>query len=125
MKILFHTISSYEKAIDFSIKDDKNSVNLKGNLNRINKNFVQLQAKLSGVICLDCDICANEYEYYLNEDINFKISDKPFNTKNSDELLDDEYDIIEFLDGIIDIKEIVLSEINAIKCDYHYCDKCK
>jgi hypothetical protein len=33
--------------------------------------------------------------------------------------------IIEFLDGIIDLDEIISSEVNAIKFDYHKCEKCK
>jgi hypothetical protein len=36
----------------------------------------------------------------------------------------DDLDIIEFLDGQIDISYILESEINALKSDYNYCGKC-
>ncbi len=33
-------------------------------------------------------------------------------------------DIIEFLDGEIDLSYILESEITSIESSYHYCDKC-
>jgi hypothetical protein len=36
----------------------------------------------------------------------------------------DDLDIIEFLDGKIDLLYILESEITSIESSYHYCDKC-
>jgi hypothetical protein len=66
---------------------------------------------------LCCDRCGQNYDYDLGSQLKLKLSDLV--SENKDDL-----DIIEFLDGKIDILYILKSEINSIQSDYHYCVKC-
>jgi hypothetical protein len=51
----------------------------------------------------------------------------PLNLTLSDEVIEteDDLDIIEFLDGIVDLEFIVQSEIVSVQNEYHYCKKCE
>ncbi|MCB4780254.1 MAG: hypothetical protein LGB62_03420, partial [Sulfurovum sp.] len=55
--------------------------------------------------------------YRVSFELKLTLSDQV--SENKDDL-----DIIEFLDGIIDITYIIESEINAIEGVFHYCDQC-
>ena len=76
-----------------------------------------LDAKLKGCLDLDCDRCGTHYNYDMSGQLKLKLSDLVSEDK-------DDLDIIEFLDGKIDILYILQSEINSIQSDYHYCDNC-
>ena len=53
----------------------------------------------------------------MNGNLRLKLSDLISEDK-------DNLDIIEFLDGKIDVLYILESEINSIKSSYNYCDIC-
>ncbi len=72
---------------------------------------------MSGSIELSCDRCGNAFDYDLGSNLKLKLSDQVSEDK-------DDLDIIEFLDGEIDISYILQSEINTLKSAYHYCNKC-
>ena len=56
----------------------------------------------------------------VNEEIEFFISDGIYEDENSIEL-----DVVESFDGIADIDELLNSEIELIKSDYHSCKECE
>jgi len=66
---------------------------------------------------LSCDRCGDTFDYDLDNKLRLKLSDQVSEDK-------DDLDIIEFLDGEIDISYILQSEINTLKSAYHYCDAC-
>ncbi len=103
--------------LEFSI--ESNDIVFKGSLKYDTENLVYLQATLNGSIDLDCDLCAEEFTLPLNEDIDFFISNGVYNGMNED------YDVVEAIDGNIDLKELLNSEIELINSDYHSCEKCK
>ena len=72
---------------------------------------------MSGSIELSCDRCGDTYNYDLNNKLQLKLSDIVSEDK-------DDLDIIEFLDGEIDLSYILQSEMNTFKSAYNYCDKC-
>ncbi len=113
MKIHFDKIGSLTK--DFNYSDD--GVSFIGTLNKLSYHRVSLEGKLSGSIDIDCARCAESIKYILDSNLKFTISDEFIKTTNN-------LNIIEFLDGVIDIKYIVDSEINSIKISYIYCEKC-
>ncbi len=69
------------------------------------------------VLELDCDRCGDTFNYDLDHKLQLKLSDIVSEDK-------EDLDIIEFLDGEIDMLYILESEINTFKNTYNYCDKC-
>jgi len=115
LKVAFKKITKLP--LDFELKSDE--IIFKGYLEYHSGKLVLLKANLTGFVNRPCDICAEEFKLNLNEDIEFFISDGTF---KDDEL---ELDVVEFFDGFIDIDELLKSEIELIKSDYHKCDNCK
>jgi len=114
MKIVFDKVGNQQKS--FSLTNQ--NVNFEGTLEKIGYHLVSLKSHLEGKIDLVCDRCGKEYQ----EDIKFPL--ELTLSKNVIETEDD-LDIIEFLDGIIDLDFILQSEIASIQNTYHYCDSCK
>lgn len=113
MTIVFDKISSTAKPIELSSK----GITLDGLLHKSGYHQVTLDARLNGCLDLDCDRCGNTYNYIMDTKLKLKLSDLVSEDK-------DDLDIIEFLDGKIDLLYILESEITSIESSYHYCDKC-
>ncbi|SFZ98470.1 hypothetical protein MNB_SV-5-196 [hydrothermal vent metagenome] len=113
MTIVFDKIGSTAKPIELSF----NGVTLDGTLQKSGYHQVTLDAKLNGSFEMSCDRCGDTYDYDIDSNLKLKLSDIISEDK-------DDLDIIEFLDGKIDILYILQSEINTIQSTYHYCDKC-
>ena len=113
MKIVFDKIGSTAKPIELSSK----GVVLKGTLQKSGYHQVTLDAQMSGTLELSCDRCGDTYESKIDNKLQLKLSDLV-----SEDKVD--LDIIEFLDGEIDLSYILQSEINTFESTYHYCDKC-
>ncbi len=94
------------------------SVRLEGTLYKKASHRVELDATLRGTMSLDCDRCGRPYDRDLDEHLTLQISDEVVQDK-------DNLDIIEFLDGRIDILFLLESEINALEGDYHFCPQCE
>ncbi|HFQ62430.1 MAG TPA: hypothetical protein ENK39_09075 [Epsilonproteobacteria bacterium] len=113
MKIVFDKVGSTAKPFELS----SNGVSLEGTLQKSGYHQVTLDAKLGGNLELDCDRCGKTYDYALDSKLRLKLSDLVSEDK-------DDLDIIEFLDGEIDILYILQSEITSIQSSYHYCENC-
>ncbi len=113
MTIQFDRIGSFEKPFELKLE----GVTFQGTLKKIGYHRVQLKAALDGSIELDCDRCGQSYPYILKSQLSLVLSDEILNDK-------EDLDIIEFLDGMIDIDYILKSEIEVQKSTYHYCPKC-
>ncbi len=113
MQIVFDKIGSTTKPFELEVE----GVSLDGTLQKSGYHRVSLEAKLDGSIDLDCDRCGSTYTHKLDNSLKLSLSDQVSEDK-------DDLDIIEFLDGVIDLTYILESEINALKGAYHYCDKC-
>jgi len=123
MKIPFQNIGPQPKTIDAHLEEDDFSIRIQGELSRKNLGMARLEGTLHGTIQLECDRCGEVFPFHVDEKVTLKITDTPH--KSSEGLGDEQdYDIIEFLDGIVDLDEIIISEVNAIKFDYHKCEKC-
>ncbi|QFR43878.1 hypothetical protein [Sulfurimonas xiamenensis] len=117
MKIVLRKVSN--TPLHFEVKSDK--ITFKGYLQYHANKLILLKAKLSGNIDTDCDVCADKFNLNVDEDIEFFISDGIY--KNSEDTL--LLDIVESLNSIIDLEELMNSEIELIKSDYHRCEKCE
>jgi serine/threonine protein phosphatase PrpC len=117
MKIVLRKVSN--TPLDFEVKSDK--ITFKGYLQYYANKLILLKAKLSGKIDTDCDVCADKFKLNVDEDIEFFISDGIY--KNSEDTL--LLDIVESLNSTVDLEELMNSEIELIKSDYHRCEKCE
>jgi len=113
MKIVFDKIGSTGKPVEVSSK----GINLVGTLAKSGYHRVTLDAQLKGKLPLDCDRCGENYSHTIDGKLYLKLSDLV--SENKDDL-----DIIEFLDGKIDVLYILESEITSIESAYHYCTLC-
>ena len=113
MKIAFDKVGSTAKSIELS----SNGILLEGTLKKSGYHQVALDATLEGNLELECDRCGKTYTYTLDSNLKLKLSDLVSEDK-------DDLDIIEFLDGEIDILYILESEITSIQSSYHYCQDC-
>jgi len=114
MKILFDKVGSIEKPFELSIE----GISLTGTLQKSGYHQVTLDAQMQGKLGLCCDRCGIEYPLEIDSKLTLKLSDLLSEDK-------DDLDIIEFLDGEIDISYILQSEITSIESVYHYCSTCE
>jgi len=104
--------------LDFEIKSGE--IIFKGYLEYHSGKLILLKANLKGLLEKACDTCAEEFKLPLNEEVNFFISDGIYEGDNNIDL-----DVVESLNDIVDIEELLASEIELIKSDYHSCENCK
>ena len=116
MKITLRKVT--KTPLDFELKSSE--ITFKGYLEYHSGKLILLKANLQGFLMKPCDICAEEFKLTVDEKIEFFISDGIYEDDNSIEL-----DVVESFDGIADIEELLNSEIELIKSDYHSCDSCK
>ena len=116
MKITLRKIT--KTPLDFEIKSDE--IIFKGYLEYHSGKLILLKANLNGFLEKACDSCAEEFKMPVDEEIEFFISDGLYEDDNSISL-----DVVESLNNIVDIEELLLSEIELIKSDYHSCENCK
>jgi len=104
--------------LDFEVKS--NEITFKGYLEYYKSKLILLKAKLNGFVAKDCDTCAEEFKLPVDEEIEFLISDGIYEDEDGIGL-----DVVESFDGSVDIEELLHSEIELIKSDYHSCANCK
>lgn len=81
--------------------------------------IAQLNGTITGTVSILCDVCAEEVEKTLNEEVSFYLSEGII-SKN-----EDEFDIVEITTPMIDMEELLHSEIELIKSDYFCCSRCE
>ena len=113
MIIVFDKIGSTAKPIELTSE----GILLDGTLQKSGYHQVTLDAQLTGCLDLSCDRCGDTFNSDIDTKLRLKLSDLVSEDK-------DDLDIIEFLDGKIDILYILQSEINTFKSTYNYCATC-
>ena len=116
MKVVLRKVT--KTPLDFEVKS--NEITFKGYLEYYTGKLILLKANLSGSIIKPCDICAEEFQMPIDEEVEFFISDGIYEDTNDIEL-----DVVESFNGNADIDELLISEIELIKSDYHSCENCK
>ena len=115
MKIEFKKVGFNQK----EIKIDEKNLRLEGNIVRDNKDLVDLDATLRGNVEVECRRCGKEFTIPVEERLHLKLSDGVYRGSL------DEADVVEFYDGSIDFDELMESERESMRLDYHLCDECK
>ncbi|HEX5710375.1 MAG TPA: YceD family protein [Sulfuricurvum sp.] len=91
----------------------------KGTLVHKKGRIAQLNGTISGSISIPCDLCAETVERVLDEELSFYLSDGIV-SENEDEL-----DIVEITTPMINMEELLRSELELIKSDYFCCSHCE
>lgn len=115
MKIEFKKVPTVDKHFEFVM----DSVKIEGTFCRIAPSLVRVQSMITGSISVDCCKCGKEYETELHEDLKLILSNGLFQSDR-----EFEEDIIEINGEIIDFEDILNSEIESIRFDYHLCTEC-
>jgi len=113
VKIVFDKIGQSAKPFELTV----DGVRLKGTLAKSGYHRIRLEGALEGQVELLCDRCGDAYHYDMKSPLLLTLSDEVIETE-------DDLDIIEFIDGVIDLEFIVQSEIASVQNSYHYCEKC-
>ena len=116
MKIRFDKLSATPVNFESCVDGAKFS----GSIKKSTLNLAKCDGRLSGELEHICDSCGADIVLSLDEELNLNLSDGIY--KDSDNELSN---TIEFYSGVIDTDEILISELEAFKSDYFYCDKCK
>ncbi|MCK5854494.1 MAG: hypothetical protein KAG56_04685 [Sulfurovaceae bacterium] len=114
MKIVFDKIGQTPKPFDLEVE----SISLEGTLTKRGYRRVRLEGELKGATEVACDRCGEVYQYDMRGSLHLTLSDEVIETE-------DDLDIIEFVDGVVDLEFIVQSEIASIKNSYHNCKVCE
>ncbi len=104
--------------LDFELSSDE--ITFKGYLVYHSGKLILLKADLEGTLKKPCDICAEEFNLSVDEKLEFFLSDGIYEDQNNIDL-----DVVEIFNGIADMEEVLASEIELIKSDYHSCGSCK
>ena len=114
MKIEFRKAPQTSKELEI----DYNSVKIEGTFCKISQSLVKVDAVLKGSTDIDCCRCGITEVIEVDEELHLLLSDGVYNKDES------EYLVIEVENGLIDFNEIIESELNSIKSDYHICNNC-
>ena len=104
----------------FEFEKKLDSVELKGFLQHDKENLILLDAKLSGTIEAECAVCGEEFDLEVDEELKFYISDGVFVDGENNYI-----DVVEAQNGELDVDELLHSEIELVKSDYHCCEFCE
>lgn len=113
MQISFRHVGKTPQPFELS----KGDITLQGTLRHKDVDLVEMQARLHGKVAVECDLCAEQYDIMVDEDIGLLLHDGIY--RGSDQGLD----VVE-MDGLIDMDTLLYSETELIRSDYHRCDAC-
>ena len=114
MKIEFRKAPQTPKELEI----EYNSVKIEGTFCKISQSLVKVDAVLKGSTDIDCCRCGITEVIEVDEELHLLLSDGVYKKDES------EYLVIEVENGLIDFNEIIESELNSIKSDYHICNNC-
>ena len=117
MKIEFRKIPLDESEFEIS----SNSVKFLGTFSKISSKLAKINSKLIGKCDVDCCKCGTTFTIPVNTEVKFLVSDGIYSSEQDEE----EFVIIEVEEHLMDFDEILHSEIESLKSEYHICDTCK
>ena len=117
MKIEFRKIPLQDTEFEIT----SNSVKFLGTFSKISSKLAKINSKLSGNCDVDCCKCGITFDVPVDSDIEFLLSDGIYSSETNDE----ELVIIEVEDHFLDFNEVLHSELESLRSEYHVCDNCK
>lgn len=82
-------------------------------------NIAELNGTITGTISLPCDQCAQTVEKPLDEEVSFYLSDGIIHGNEND------LDVVEIENSMINLDDLMTSELELIKGDYFCCPACE
>ena len=119
MKIAFSKVSNNEE-IKTSFENGADAFFLSGRLKK-SGGLLKFEGAVNYKLALQCDLCAENFTFEGGEKLDVYFSDGVYRQDRQDDFKE----VIEFYDGFIDFDELISSEIQTVKTDYHKCEKCK
>ncbi len=116
MKVTLRKIG--KTPLDFEVRSDE--ITFKGYLQYHAGKLILLKAELKGFVYTQCSQCGEDFKLLVDENVEFYISDGVYEDDNNLEI-----DVVESFDSQADLDELLISEIELIKSDYHSCENCK
>ena len=116
MKVILRKVG--KTPLDFEVKS--NEMTFKGYLQYHAGKLILLKAKLNGLADAKCSQCGEDFKLPIDEEVEFFISDGVYEDEDNIEL-----DVVESFDSQANLDELLNSEIELIKSDYHSCENCK
>lgn len=113
MNIPFRRIGSTPQEFEVT----NGAATLKGTLVFKQRNLVLMNAHLEGKVSVPCDICAEQFDIMLDDEVDLLLSDGIYNGS------DETFDVIEMNDNI-ELDALLHSEIELVRNDYHSCENC-
>ena len=104
--------------LDFQVKSDE--ITFKGYLEYHSGKLILLKADLNGSVDTECSTCGENFKLRIDEKVEFFISDGLYNDEDNIDI-----DVVESFNSTADINELLTSEIELIKSDYHSCKDCE
>ena len=117
MKIEFRKIPLQETEFEIS----SNSVKFLGTFSKISSKLAKIDSKIIGNYDVDCCKCGTTFDISIDSKVKFLLSDGIYSSESNDE----ELVIIEVEDHFLDFNEVLHSELESLRSEYHVCDNCK
>lgn len=117
MKIEFRKIPLDESEFEIS----SNSVKFLGTFSKISSKLARINSELVGRCNVDCCKCGTAFSVPVNSEVKFLVSDGIYSSEQDEE----EFVIIEVEEHLLDFNDILHSELESLKSEYHICDTCK
>jgi uncharacterized metal-binding protein YceD (DUF177 family) len=117
LKIAFNKVSK-ENKYSLNINNENFSVQANFDIKPKTSSMIFCSLSLRGKLQTVCNRCGVEVEKDIDEQVEFLINNGIYNG------FDDEFDVVEALNGFVDFDEITLSELELISSDYFTCGKC-
>jgi acetyl-CoA carboxylase beta subunit len=117
MKIEFRKVPQKSKEFIYEL----DSVKFCGTLDRMSSKLLKIESNLEGDIEVICCKCGNNFNITTKEKVKLLVSDGIYKSSDNEHNL--EMVVIE-TNEVIDFENIVQSEVESIKSDYHICDSC-
>ncbi len=93
-------------------------VEMEGTLLRTGAHELSMKSQIEGEIALICDRCGSEFNEELHLSLDLRLTDR-------EERVSEDLDLVEFLDGTIDLDSLMEGEIASYRSSYHYCPRCQ
>ena len=115
MKISLKKIT--KTPLDFNVESDE--IVFKGYLEYHTGKLILLKAELNGSVEAQCNRCGEDFHLDIDEKVEFFISDGLYEDEDNIDI-----DVVESFNSTADLNELLLSEVELIKSDYHSCKNC-
>jgi len=116
MKIPFNRIA---KGSVYPQKIENSRFSVEANFSFQSKHSMLLcHLHMVGKLKTNCNSCGDDIVEDIDEELDFLINNGIFNG------FDDEFDVVETLDGLVNLEDILLSELELIASNYFHCDRC-